>query len=139
MNLGEIMATELVTCDPNETISQAAQKMKNRNIGSCPVVDDGKLVGMVTDRDITTRAVAKGFDVNQKTVREIMSARPITGYPSMSLEDACEMMSEHQIRRLPIVEENQLIGIVALADLAIDLEEEDIVAETLNSISQPTI
>lgn len=139
MNLGEIMATELVTCDPNETISQAAQKMKNRNIGSCPVVDDGKLVGILTDRDITTRAVAKGFDVNQKTVREIMSASPITGYPSMSLEDACEMMSEHQIRRLPIVEENQLVGIVALADLAIDLEEEDIVAETLLNISQPTM
>lgn len=139
MNLSEIMTTELVTCDPNETIAQAARKMQANNIGSCPVVENDKLVGMLTDRDITTRAVAKGFDVNAKKVGDIMTGDPITGDPSLSLEEACEMMSESQIRRLPIVDQNRLVGIVALADLAIDLEEDEIVAETLLNISSPTV
>lgn len=139
MNLGEVMTAELVTCSPNDTVSQAAQKLQRENVGSCPVVDDGTLVGILTDRDITTRAVAKGYDVNSKTVGDIMTRDPITADPSMSLEDACLLMSDNQIRRLPIVEDNRLVGIISLADLAMDVEEEEIVAETLTSISQPAM
>ncbi len=138
MNLSDIMTTEVITCDPNETIFQVAQKLQQNNIGSCPVVQNDQILGIVTDRDITTRAVAKGFDVNSRKISEIMTSNPFTGDPSMSLEEACDLMSERQIRRLPIVEENKLVGIVALADLAIDLDEEEVVAETLLNISQPT-
>lgn len=137
MNLSDIMATEVVTCGPNETVYQVAQKMQQNNIGSCPVVENDKLIGIVTDRDITTRAVAKGMDVKSQKVNDIMTRDPFTAEPSWSLEEACELMSERQIRRLPIVENDRLVGMVALADLAIDLEEEEVVADTLVNISQP--
>lgn len=139
MNIGEIMTKHLVTCTPDEPLSQAALKMQKENIGFCPVVENEQLVGVVTDRDITTRAVAMGADVNAKTVGSIMTPSPITGNPSMSLEDACRLMANNQIRRLPIVDEkNHVVGVVALADLAIDFEEEEMIAETLEKISEPS-
>lgn len=139
MKLSKIMATELVTCAPDETLSELARKMQCENIGSCPVVENDRLVGIVTDRDITTRAVARGVDVNCATVREVMTHDVITGEPSMRLEEACALMSESQIRRLPIVEGNKLVGIVALADLAMDLYEEEMVADTLIGVSLPAM
>lgn len=137
MNISEVMTEELVTCNPDETLAQVAQKLQNEDIGSCPVVDQGSIMGIITDRDITTRAVAKGLDVNSTHVRDIMTTNLITGSPNMSLEDACELMSDNQIRRLPIVDQNKLVGIVSLADLAIDLEEDELLAETLMKISEP--
>jgi len=137
MQLSEIMTTQLVTCAPNDTISELARKMHCENIGSCPVVENDRLVGIITDRDITTRAVAKGVDVNCATVGEIMTRNVITGEPLMRLEEACALMSESQIRRLLIVEGDRLVGIVALADLAMDLEEEEMLADTLIGVSLP--
>ncbi len=137
MNINDIMTTDLITCNVDETLAQAAQKMQRENIGFCPVVQNNQLVGVLTDRDIAVRAVALGEDVNTKTVSSIMTPTFITGDPNMSLEDACLLMSENQIRRLPIVENGELIGVVALADLAIDFDEEDIVAQTLEKISEP--
>lgn len=137
MRLSDIMTKELVTCSPNESIAQAAQKMQDCNIGLCPVVEGDRLVGVVTDRDITIRAVAKGKDVQSTNVSEVMTADPITAEEAMEAEEVCEIMSEHQIRRLPVMRDNKLIGIIALADLALDLEEEELVAEVLTDISQP--
>ncbi len=137
MKLNEIMSRELVTCSPNESIAQVAKKLQDNDIGMCPVVEEERLVGVVTDRDITTRAVAKGFDVNSTMVGEIMTRDPISVEASMEAEEICEIMSEHQIRRLPVMRENKLVGIIALADLALDLEEEELVADTLINISQP--
>lgn len=138
MNIGEIMTTDVVTCSPNDTLAQVAQKMQRENIGLCPVVDQENLVGVITDRDITTRAVAKGLDANTKLVHDYMTPSPVTGDPAMSLEEACRLMSNNQIRRLPIVESNKLVGIVTLADLSIDLEEDELLAETLMKISEPS-
>ena len=138
MNLSEIMTKELTTCNPDETIAQAAQKLEKANVGSCPVVEGDRLVGLLTDRDIATRAVAKGLDPNSTTVNQIMTRELITGHPGMSIEEACALLSEHQIRRLPVVEADRLVGFIALADLAIDLEEEEMVAETLHRISMPS-
>jgi len=138
MNIGEIMTKNVVTCNLDETLAQVATKMHQENIGLCPVVDNEQLVGVVTDRDITTRAVAMGADVNTKTARSVMTPSPVTGSPSMSFEEACHLMANNQIRRLPIVDKkNHLVGIVALADLAIDFEEEEMIAETLEKISEP--
>ena len=80
---------------------------------------------------------AKGFDPNKQQVREVMTTNIIATYPSMSMEDACRLMSENQIRRLPVLENDQLVGMVSLADLAIDFEEAEMLAETLESISEP--
>ncbi len=137
MKLNEIMSRELVTCSPDESIAQVARKLQDNDIGMCPVVEGDRLVGVVTDRDITTRAVAKGFDVNSTMIGEIMTRDPISVEVSMEAEEICEIMSEHQIRRLPVMRDNKLVGIVALADLALDLEEEELVADTLINISQP--
>lgn len=138
MYVGDIMSMNLITCSLNETLHDVAQKLEQNDIGSCPVVDQNKLVGMITDRDITVRAVAKGIDVNSARVSDYMTTKLVTGSPSMSLEDACRMMADHQIRRLPIVDNDRLVGFVAQADLAIDLEEEELLAETLEKISEPT-
>lgn len=138
MNLSEIMTKELTTCNPDETIAQAAQKLEKANVGSCPVVEGERLVGLLTDRDIATRAVAKGLDPNSTKVEQIMTRELITGHPHMTIEEACRLLSEHQIRRLPVVEADRLVGFIALADLAIDLEEEEMVAETLHRISMPS-
>lgn len=138
MNVADIMTSYVVTCDPEETLAEAAQKMESRDIGCCPVVEQDILVGVLTDRDIAVRSVAKGLDPNSRQVRDIMTLDIVTAEPSMSCEDACRLMSENQLRRLPVVENDRLIGIVSLADLAIDLEEEEMVAETLEKISTPS-
>jgi CBS domain-containing protein len=138
MNVGDMMSTDLVTCSPNESLAQVARKLQQEDIGSCPVVDQDKLVGIVTDRDIAVRAVAKGLDPNDTKVSDIMSTDLIFGNQTMTLEDAARMMGDNQVRRLPIVEEARLVGIVALADLAIDLEEDELLAETVERISEPS-
>lgn len=138
MNISEIMTTDVVTCSVDETLSQVAQKMQRENIGLCPVLDADNIVGVITDRDITTRAVAKGFDPNTKHVRDFMTPSPVTGDPNLTLEEACRLMANNQIRRLPIIEDNKLVGMIALADLSIDLEEDELLAETLMKISEPS-
>ncbi len=137
MDLSEIMTSDVVICSPNDTLAQVALRMQSEDIGCCPVVEEDRLVGMITDRDITVRSAAKGFDPNQQQVREIMTANVISAHPSMSMEEACRLMSENQIRRLPVVENDRLVGMVSLADLAIDFEEAEMLAETLESISEP--
>ena len=139
MTVDEMMTRDVVTCDPNQTLSDAACKMANGNFGCCPVVDDDRLVGVVTDRDITVRAIAKGFDPKINFVRDIMTTNVITASPAMSDEEACRLMADFQIRRLPVVDGDRLVGIISQADLAIDLEEEEMVAHTLGKISLPVL
>ena len=138
MQVGEMMTRDVVTCSPDEALSQVAQKMDSRNIGSCPVVENDRLIGIITDRDITTRAVANGLDPGLTHVRQVMTTDVIIGNPTMCCHEASQLMSDNQIRRLPIVEYDRMVGIVSLANLAIDLEEEHLVAETLVKISQPS-
>lgn len=138
MYVSEIMTRDVVTCSVDEMLPDAAAKMQSENIGCCPVLDQERLVGMLTDRDIAIRAVAKGFDLNSTTVGEIMTTSIVTGSPWMSLENACRVLSDNQIRRLPILDGERLVGIVSLADLAIDLEEDEMLAETLMKISEPS-
>jgi CBS domain-containing protein len=136
MNVREMMSTSIITCSSDESLASVAKKLQDHDIGSCPVVERDKLVGIVTDRDIAVRAVARGLDPSTQ-IKEVMSAKVVTGEPDMSAEDAAELMGENQIRRLPIVEGNRLVGMVSLADLAVDLEEEEILADTVTRISTP--
>lgn len=137
MIVRDMMTKDLITCSPDETLAQAAQKMASGDIGCCPVVESGQLVGVITDRDITVRTVARGLDPNSQHVREVMSTNLVTVTPDTSVEDACRLMMDYQVRRLPVVEENRLVGMVSLADLAIDLEEEEMVAEVVEKVSMP--
>lgn len=141
MNIREMMSTDLITCNPNETLAQASQRMADGDVGFLPVVVQEQLVGVITDRDIVARAISKGLDPNSTHVSGFMTTELIFGSPDMSHEEACQLMMDHQIRRLPIVENSRLIGVIGLADLALDLEEEqeeEAVGHTYQKIAQPS-
>lgn len=100
-------------------VAEAAKLMKSENVGSLPVTEGDRLVGMVTDRDIVVRVVAEGKDVQSATVGEIASKDLVTVDPQQGLDEALRLMAQHQVRRLPVVEEDgRLVGILAQADIA---------------------
>ncbi|KAF1680399.1 CBS domain-containing protein [Bacillus mexicanus] len=132
------MTTQVATVSPNQTIQEAASLMKQHNVGAIPVVEQGVLKGMLTDRDIALRTTAQGRD-GQTPVSEVMSTELVSGNPHMSLEDASQLMAQHQIRRLPIVDQNNLVGIVALGDLAVNQMANESAGEALTNISHQNI
>jgi len=138
MILGEVMTKDLVTCMDTDSLSDAATLMREINVGSLPVLNEsGNLIGMITDRDIAIRAVSLGVDPVISQVADFMTPSPLTASPDATLEQAAEMMADAQVRRLPVLQDGQLVGIVSLGDLAVDLGEEELLAETLSRISVP--
>jgi CBS domain-containing protein len=119
MKLKDIMSTEVEIVPPDASIQQAAAKMRSLDVGALPVCDGRRLVGMITDRDITIRATAEGRDPKTTVVRDCLSSEPVYRFEGQDLEDAQTLMEQKQIRRLPVMSrDKELIGIVALADLA---------------------
>ena len=135
MNVRDVMTANPRTLSPNDTIQSAARIMKEEDAGVVPIVENGKLVGMVTDRDIVIRAVADGSS-GSKTVREIASGNVVCTQPEMSTRDAAKLMGEHQIRRLPVVEDDRLVGIVSLGDIAVKEGKDSRTGDTLEEISE---
>ena len=136
--VSEVMSTDVQTVSPDDTIEEAAQEMRDGDFGLVPVVEDEQLVGVVTDRDIAIRAVAEGKDPSTP-VSEVMSEGVVWVNEDDSVEDAARIMSEHQIRRLPVVDSEQhLVGIVSLGDFAVDSSEIEPVVEALSDISRPS-
>ncbi|WP_346913679.1 CBS domain-containing protein [Clostridium sp.] len=138
MKVKEIMSKDVACLNPQDSIEKAAQLMKQYNVGSIPVCSNNMVSGIVTDRDIALRAVASGQDSGQTTVSNIMTSNPTVGNPEMDVHDAAEIMSKEQIRRLPIVENNSLVGIVSLGDISLEPILSDNAQDALKSISQPT-
>ncbi|MCO4851516.1 CBS domain-containing protein [Bacillus vallismortis] len=132
------MTTQVATVSPNQTIQEAAALMNQYNVGAIPVVEQGALKGMLTDRDIALRTTAEGRN-GQTPVSEVMSTALISGNPNMSLQDASQLMAQHQIRRLPIVDQNNLVGIVALGDLAVNQMSNESAGAALTNISHQNI
>jgi len=133
------MTTDVRTIPSNATIKDAAEIMHNINVGSIPVVDNNnKLVGIVTDRDIVLRSVAKGQDPNIK-VSDVMSRDIKTISPDTDVHEAADLMAEKQIRRLPVVDNGNLVGIVSIGDLAVEGKYEDEAGEALHNISKNTL
>ena len=137
MKVEEFMTRDPATLRPESMCSEAAALMKREDCGSLPVVKDGKLVGIVTDRDIVIRGLAGGKDPTHLAVSEIMTAGPLTVAPDMKAEDASKLMSEKQVRRLPVVENGRLVGVLAIGQLARH-ESANAAGETLKEVSQPT-
>jgi CBS domain-containing protein len=136
MQVRDIMTTDVRLAAPDDDLQKAAATMARDGFGSLPVVDGDKLVGMLTDRDITVRAVAHGLSPAKCTVREVMSPDVRFVYDDESVEDAAAAMSKLKVRRLPVLDaHHRLVGIVALADVAVTEPEPAGVA--LTSISQP--
>ena len=136
MKVGELMTRDPATLGPESTCREAAALMKRQDCGSLPVVKDGRLVGIVTDRDIVVRGVAGGKDPAHLAVSEIMTPGPTTVSPDMKAEDASKLMSEKQVRRLPVVENGRLVGILAIGQVARH-ESANAAGETLKEVSQP--
>jgi CBS domain-containing protein len=119
------------------SVVEAARLMREQNIGSLPIADDGNLVGVITDRDITTRVVAEAADPETTSVGDVYSRDLITVEPDTDLEEALALMARHQVRRLPVVENDRLVGIVAQADIALT-ENETRTGELVEAISEPS-
>ena len=134
MNIRDVMTLNPRTVTPNDTIQNAARIMRDEDTGAVPVVENGRPVGMVTDRDIVVRSVADGGQVN-RSVRDIVTTGVVCVTPDMSTREANELMSEHQVRRLPVVENDQLVGIVSLGDLAVKEGKDRRTGDTLQDIS----
>jgi CBS domain-containing protein len=113
------MTSNPKTVDPDGSVREAAQVMKDADTGIVPVVEGGRLVGTITDRDIAIRVVAEGKDAESSTVAQIASRELVTVDPEQELDEALRLMAKHQVRRLPVVEEDgRLVGILSQADVA---------------------
>ena len=119
------------------SVVEAARLMREQDIGSLPITDDEKLVGMITDRDITTRVVAEAADPKVTSVGDVYSRDLISVEPGKDLEQALRLMARHQVRRLPVVENGRLVGIVAQADVALRKNERK-TGELVEAISAPS-
>ncbi|MES2944422.1 MAG: CBS domain-containing protein [Pseudomonadota bacterium] len=135
----EVMTRGVKSLGPSDTASTAAQAMKELNVGVIPVCEDGKLLGMVTDRDIVVRGVAQGLDMGATRLSDIMSSDVRTAQEDDDLDLSLEDMAENQIRRLPVVDAaGKLVGIISLGDIASkSVDEEADVGESLAAISAP--
>jgi CBS domain-containing protein len=135
MNIRDVMTPNPRTVSLDDSIENAARIMRDEDTGVVPVVENGRPVGMVTDRDIVIRAVADGGQAGRR-VRDIATGTVIAATPDMSTREASQLMSEHQIRRLPVVENDRLVGIVSLGDLAVKEGRDSRTGDTLQSISE---
>ncbi|MBU3159902.1 CBS domain-containing protein [Clostridium frigoris] len=139
MKISEIMTKEVISLSVDDTVERAAQIMREYNIGSIPVNTDGRgVVGIITDRDIILRCVAEGKDIKMQKIREIMTSNPVVGDENINVNDATRIMGERQIRRLPIISNNELIGIVTLGDLALEPNLKQETTDVLGEISIPS-
>ena len=136
MKVSDVMTRNPRTVQLSDTIQAVARIMRDEDTGAVPVVEDGShVVGMITDRDIVIRAIADG-DM-ECTVDDIVTDDVVCATPDMSTSEAAELMSEHQIRRLPVVDEDEnLVGIVSLGDLAVKEGRDTRMGETLENISE---
>ncbi|HEX7056594.1 MAG TPA: CBS domain-containing protein [Bacilli bacterium] len=134
--LQEIMTKNCVTLTPQDNVYEAAVKMKEHDIGFIPVVEGKKLLGVITDRDIVLRCTAEKKP-GSTAVTEIMSHDIVTASPNTTIQEAAKLLAGKQIRRLPIVENGELVGVVAIADMAVREKFEDEAGEALSEISEP--
>jgi len=139
MLVREVMTEDPATVDHDATLAAASQKMRDLDVGVLPVMADGKLAGMITDRDIALGLSGSGAHADGKDVRvrDVMTEAPTTVSPHVSVEEAAKLMEDHKVRRLPVVEGTRLVGILSLGDLAVDASQ-DAAGEALERISEPS-
>lgn len=132
------MTRDVRTIDASSTVEDAARMMKELNVGSLPVSQNGSITGIITDRDVVLRNVAGGRTPTNTRVDEVMSKTVITATPDMDVHRAADLMAQNQIRRLPVLENNRMVGIVSIGDLAVRNIYENEAGEALSSISKPS-
>jgi CBS domain-containing protein len=138
MQVKEIMTCDVETIDSDITIIQAANLMKQLDIGALPVWKEQRLIGMVTDRDITVRAVAEGKDPSETCVKDIMTPQVYYCFEDDDIHEAASLMEEKSIHRLLVLsEDNQPVGFLTLADFAVKCRDERLAWEILEKLSEP--
>ncbi len=135
MHIRDVMTANPTCVSPDDSIQNAARIMRDEDTGVVPVVENGRPVGIVTDRDIVVRAVAEDGQLN-RCIRDIVTGNIVSASPDMSTREAAELMSEHQVRRLPVVENDRLVGIVSIGDLAVKEGRDSRVGDALQHISE---
>ena len=122
----DVMTPDPATIEPSTPLVEAARLMRDQDVGPLPIVEGGRLVGMLTDRDIVVRAIADGRDPQSTTAGDVASQQLVTIDPEQDLSEALRLMAQHQVRRLPVTEEDgRVVGIVAQADVALEGGDED--------------
>jgi CBS domain-containing protein len=135
-SIKDVMTSDPCTIDADKSVAYAAKMMRDEDVGLAPIVEGDKLIGMLTDRDIAIRVVAEGKDPDQVTVGEVASKQVVTVDPQQELHEALRIMAKHQVRRLPVVEEDgRLVGVVAQADVAREGDDKQ-TGELVQEISQ---
>ncbi|MGC4375512.1 CBS domain-containing protein [Fictibacillus sp. Mic-4] len=134
--LSDIMTKNVNVCSPQDNVYEAALKMKEDNVGVIPICDNEQLLGVITDRDIVIRAVADKKPGSTKVTDIMSNEKLVKAGPDMTVEEAASLMSKHQIRRLPVVENNKLVGIVSLGDIAVRKESDSKAGYALSEISE---
>ena len=138
MRVSEAMTTDVVTVSPKASLIEAARLMRDSDIGPLPVCEEGRILGMLTDRDITVRAVASGKAPGSTRVADVMSPEVVSCLESDNVRRAAEIMQSAQLRRLLVVNsDGRLAGIVSLGDLALQTGDEELTGETLERVSEP--
>lgn len=136
MKVSDIMSTDVSWVDPSAKLTDIAKMMKDKDIGSIPVVQNNMVKGIITDRDIVIRVISEGKDTNQITADQVMSADPVVIEQSEDIDKAADIMFEYQIKRLPVVKNDKLVGIIALGDLAVESIHVNEAGEALSGISR---
>jgi CBS domain-containing protein len=138
MKVRQVMTADVYTVRPEASIFDIAELMRDEDIGAVPVVEDNKLIGMVTDRDIVVRALADSKDPSSATARTVMSSSLLYCFDDQSVEEVLDNMGEQQVRRMPVVDrDKRLVGVVSIGDLSAAAPA-DRAGESLSQISQPS-
>ena len=138
MKVQDILTKDPEVIHPDATICEAARKMRERDIGMLPVCDGDRLIGSITDRDLTVRAVAQGYDPISTRVRDVMTSGISFCFENDSLEDAAHVMEAKQIRRLPVLNAGKrLVGIISTGDLAVRSHDERLLEEVMERVCEP--
>lgn len=136
MKVKDFMSTNVSTADIHTPVADVAKTMKDRNIGSVPVCNNGKVVGIITDRDIVLREIAVGKNTNVSKAEDVMTIGVSSANSNMDIHEAAKLMSDKQIRRLPVIDNGNLVGMLALGDIAVVNKLEDNAGVALGDISE---
>jgi CBS domain-containing protein len=138
MKVKDVMTKGAQCVTPDDSLQEAAQKMKNLDVGSLPVSDHDRLVGMITDRDITVRATAEGYDPQTARIKDVLTPYVVHCFEDQEVQQAARLMKENHVRRLVVLNrDKRLVGIVSLGDLAVEAGDERLTGDTLEKVSQP--
>ncbi|HHV58901.1 MAG TPA: CBS domain-containing protein [Clostridiaceae bacterium] len=138
MKVRDIMTKNVAYINPMANVIEAAQIMQKHNVGSVPVCDENGVQGIVTDRDIIVRNIAHGKNPAETQVKDVMTTNVSTVTPDTDVEDAAKIMAQQQVRRLPVVDNNMVVGMISLGDFAVNSRTDVEASEALSEISKPS-